>query len=146
MKVIKYAKKYVLTILISLSLISCASYRPILDNNQKLKRVGLKEANKEVDKCLAEAEEYLQASKKRRMAKEAGRKSIWGGIFGSVFGFLSGGTLKSAGIGTAIGAGVGAVSGAGGVVAEDKIKPDQIKQRYTSNCLARKGYSIIGWQ
>lgn len=131
---------------ISLSLISCASYRPIFDPNQKYNEVGEDKAQKDADLCMKEADKYLEASKKRRMAKEAGREAVAGSIFGGIFGFLFGGNAKSLAVGLAAGAGIGAASGAGGVAAEDNLKPDRIKQRYTINCLGKQGYEIIGWE
>jgi hypothetical protein len=48
--------------------------------------------------------------------------------------------------GIAYGAAGGAVTGAGGVLAEDTLKPDHLKQKYATNCLARKNYQILGWE
>jgi hypothetical protein len=135
-----------LIILTSLSLISCASYRPIFDPNQKYKEVGDAEAQNDADLCMKEADQYLEASKKRRIVKEAGRGAVAGSIFGGIFGFLFGGNIKGLAVGVAAGAGIGAASRAGGVAAEDNLKPDRIKQRYTTNCLAKQGYEIIGWE
>ena len=138
--------KFSIVLITSLSLISCASYRPIFDPNQKYKDVGDVQAEKDADICMKEADQYLEDSKKRRMAKEAGRGAVTGSIFGGIFGFLFGGNVKGLAVGIAAGAGIGAASGAGGVVSEDNLKPDRIKQRYTINCLARQGYDVIGWE
>ncbi len=137
-------KKFII-LLATLSLFACSSYRPILDQNEKYLQVGKDEAQKDIESCKKSADEYLDQFKAERAAKEAGRKAVIGGVVGAGVGLLKGRNLKSTLVGTAIGAGAGAVIGGLSVLGEDKVKPDQMKQRYISNCLAKKGYSVIGW-
>ncbi len=134
------------SILLSFLLISCSSYRPILDQNQQYLSTPKEESDKKIDECIKKADEYLKEVKKRRMAKEAGRKAVIGAVIGAASGVLFGGNLKSIITSTAIGTAVGAGTGALLVAGEDKVSPDQIKQRYVANCLARDGYSVIGWE
>ncbi len=131
--------------LLIFSLTSCASYKPILDQNEKFLTSDESERQKEINICKSEADEYLDKLKVERAAREAGRKAVIGGVVGAAVGALSGRNLKSSLIGTAIGVGAGAIIGGLSVAGEDKVKPDVIKQRYISNCLAKKGYSVIGW-
>jgi uncharacterized membrane protein len=140
----KILKFIAITFLIT-SLVSC-SYRPIFSPNYTYKSVGESIAQNDADICLSEASTYLKASKKRRVLKETGRGIGWGSIFGGIFGFLIGGDSVGLVKGIAVGAGAGAISGGGGVLAEDNLKPDQIKQRYVSDCLNKKGYQILGWE
>ena len=137
--------KKIISLIICITLISC-SYRPIFQPNEKYRTVGEKVAQQDADFCMEESKEYLAAYKKRRALKEGTRKGFWGGIMGAVFGFLLTGDSVGLAKGIAVGAGTGAVSGAGGVMAEDKLKPDELKQRYTTSCLAGKGYQILGWE
>ena len=137
--------RIIIIIFTSLALLSC-SYKPILDQNEKYFQVGQEEAQKDVDKCTADGDEYLKQYKLQRAAKEAARKSVIGAVIGAATGFIFGNNLKSLITGTAIGTGVGAAVGGLGVAGEGKVTPDQMKQRYVSNCLARKGYQVIGWQ
>ncbi len=137
--------KNLINILICSSLISC-SYRPILDQNEKYLQTGQTAAEEDINLCTTQADEYLKQYKAQRAAKEATRKGIAGAVIGGIFGFIFGNNAKSLLTGLAFGAGVGAASGALGVAGEGKITPDQIKQRYVTNCLSRKGYSVIGWQ
>ncbi len=127
------------------SLISCTSYRPVLDQNAKYLSVSEKEAEKDIGICKDEAEEYLTKYKAEHATKEVGRSTIWGSIFGAITGLIWGQNLHSTLVGTAVGGGTGAVLGGASVAGEGTITPDQLKQRYISNCLARKGYSVIGW-
>jgi outer membrane lipoprotein SlyB len=127
-------------------ILSACSYRPIFNPNIKYKSVGEEVAQSDADICMQEANEYLKASKKRRAAKETARGIGWGSILGGIFGFLIGGDSVGLIKGVAAGAGTGAITGGGGVLAEDTLKPDQIKQRFVSNCLSQKGYQILGWE
>lgn len=129
-----------------LSLISCSSYKPILDQNEKYLAVGEKQAQQDIDSCKKDADDYLDKYKAERAMKEAGRKAVIGGVIGTVAGAIFGGGIKSALVGTAIGAGAGGAIGGLSVAGEDNVEPDVIKQRYITNCLGRKGYSIIGWR
>ena len=138
--------KNFIILLISFSLISSCSYRPILDQNDRYLESGDEDAEQAINDCTKKADAYLKKFKAKRIAKETGRKSVIGGIFGGIFGFLFGGNTTSLITGLAIGTGVGASTGALSAAGEGTITPDQTKQRYVSNCLADKGYSVIGWQ
>ena len=137
-------KKLAISLLI-FALLSCASYKPILDQNEKFLSTADEQRQHEIAQCKKEADDYLDQIKAERAAREAGRNAIIGGVVGTAIGALSGKGLKSTLIGTAFGAGLGAAVGALSVAGEDKVKPDVIKQRYVANCLAKKGYSVIGW-
>ncbi len=128
------------------SLASCSSYKPIFYQNQTYLNNGKEIAEKDSESCSTEADEYLKQYKARRAAKEAGRKAVIGGVVGAASGAIFGRGLKSTLVGTAIGAGVGAAMGALSVAGEDKVKPDQMKQRYVTNCLNKKGYEVLGWE
>jgi len=133
-------------ILLSISsLISC-SYRPILDPHGKYLEVGEKQADADIDLCKKEADDYFDKIKMERAGKEAVRKGAIGTVLGAGLGFLFGGNTRSLLGGTAIGAGAGAAVGGLSVLGEDKVTPDEMKQRYMTRCLAEKGYSVIGWK
>jgi hypothetical protein len=140
----KIVKNIIATISI-FCLIGC-SYRPIFDRNAKYETGGEKAAQADFDLCKKEADDYLDQFKAERAAKEAGRKGVIGPVIGTVFGFLVGGNLSSTLGGTLIGGGVGAAAGGLGVLGEDKVTPDEMKQRYITKCLAQKGYGVMGWK
>ncbi|ODN42034.1 cell envelope biogenesis protein OmpA [Piscirickettsia litoralis] len=124
-------------------LVGCAS-TPQLYPNAKYKRVGKVVAQKDIDLCTQEANEYLKSSKAKQVLKGAGSGAAVGAAGGAAVGVVGG--LISGGWGsllgsTAVGAGVGAA--AGGTAAG--ISPDQLKQRYISKCLTDKGYEVLGW-
>lgn len=136
----------ILTSLFLLVLISCSTYQPILDQNAKYLRVGETKAKKDTKVCTKEADAYLKQYKAKRIAKEAARKAAIGSVVGVATGLIFGNNVKSIARGLAIGAGVGAVTGAIMSAGKGSATPDEIKQRYVSNCLTRKGYSVLGWQ
>ncbi len=134
--------KNIFIVLLIFLLGACSSYRPILDKND----APPEQSQKDIDECLQEADEYLQDYKKRKAAKEAGRKAVIGAVVGATTSVLFGRNLKGIIASTAIGAGIGAGVGALSVAGEDKVTPSKIKQNYVSNCLARRGYGVIGWE
>lgn len=115
---------------------SCAS-RPQLYPNSKLKSVGKAAAKSDVDKCIADAEEYLESSKGKQVAKSAGGGAVIGAAMGAVSGMFTGnlgrGLIRGGAVGAAGGTAVGALS------------PDQVKKNYVNQCLAEQGYQVIGW-
>ncbi len=128
------------TLLIFTSLIllttSCAS-RPQLYPNEKLKTVGKEASQKDIDKCIADAEEYLESSKGKQVAKGAGFGATVGAAMGAVSGVFTGNFGKSLAQGAAIGAAGGGVSSG--------LSPDQVKRNYVNHCLYDHGYQVIGW-
>lgn len=122
--------------LIVLSLTACAS-RPQLYPNQKLKDAGKEAAKKDVDQCIADADQYLKSSTGKNAAKGAGAGAAIGAAMGAVTGLFTGNLGGSLLRGGAIGAAGGGVAGA--------LSPDEIKHRYVNHCLAEKGYQVLGW-
>lgn len=119
-----------------ITLVSCAS-RPQLYPNGKLKTVGKEEASKDIDRCVADAETYLESNEAKRITKGAGKGAVVGAAMGAVFGAITGNFGSGALRGGAIGA-----AGGGAATA---MSPDELRQRYVNHCLAEKGYQVIGW-
>jgi hypothetical protein len=117
-------------------LVGCAS-RPQLYPNQKLRLAGKQTANKDIDACMADADEYLESSKGKKVAKGAGAGAAIGAAIGAVGGMFTGNMGRGLVRGGAMGAAGGGAAGA--------LSPDEIKHRYVNQCLADKGYQVIGW-
>lgn len=117
-------------------IISCAS-KPQLYPNQKYKSAGKEVASKDIDQCMADADAYLKSSKGKQVAKGAGAGAAIGAAMGAVSGMFSGNMGRGMVRGGAIGAAGGGTAGA--------LSPDEIKHRYVNQCLAEKGYQVIGW-
>ncbi len=141
---IKFFKAFII-IFLSLSMVAC-SYKPILDQNAKFNSTPKEEREAAVEKCTKDGDEYLKEVKKRRVVKETARKGVIGAVFGTIIGVIFGGNMSRIATSAAVGAGTGAAVGGLSVAGEGSVTPDQIKQNFVSNCLARQGYSIIGWE
>ena len=128
--------KKTLTTVCLLLLMSCAS-RPQLYPNTKYKHVGQKIADKDIDRCMGEADKYVNSSKGKKIAKGAGAGAVIGAAMGGVAGMFTGNLGRGVVRGGAIGAAGGGAAGA--------ISPDQLKRRFVNQCLADQGYQVLGW-
>lgn len=137
--------KTCLFFLLSTFLLSCATYRPVLDENDHYLKVGDAMAEKDIDDCMFAADRYLEKHKSERLGKEVGRQAVGGAILGGVIGAITGDT-RNAIAGAAGGAAVGAGGAYLGEKSKDNLKPDALKQQYVTKCLERKKYNIIGWK
>lgn len=117
-------------------LASCAS-RPKLYPNETLRTKGKVASEADIDQCMKDADTYLDSSEGKKIAKSAGFGAVVGGAMGAVAGAFTGDVSGGLARGAAIGGAGGAVSGS--------LSPDQIKHRYVNQCLADKGYHVIGW-
>lgn len=124
-------------LILAVTIITSCSSRPTLYPNEKLKEVGKEVASSDVDQCIADAENYLESSKGKQVAKGAGAGAAIGAAMGAVTGLFTGNVGGSALRGGAVGAAGGATVGA--------LSPDEVKRRYVNECLAEKGYKVIGW-
>jgi hypothetical protein len=137
--------KKALLLMLTLSCMGCATYRPILDENKAYKKAGSKKAEGDIDICMTKADKYLAKYKNDRVKKQAGRTALLGGLFGTVGGTLHG-SPTSVVEGGAIGAAAGGATGAGMAASKDQLTPDEVKQHYVTHCLDEKGYKVIGWR
>lgn len=117
-------------------LVGCSS-KPKLYPNEKYKTEGKKAAEVEINRCIEDADAYLESSKGKQVAKGAGAGAAIGAAMGAVGGLFTGNLGGGLVRGGAIGAAGGGTAGA--------ISPDQLKRRYVNHCLAEKGYEVIGW-
>ncbi len=123
-------------LLLVLLLTSCAS-KPKLYPNEVYKSKGKVAANSDINQCMKDADDFLDSSEGKKIAKSAGFGAAVGGAVGAVSGIFFGDIAGGAARGAAIGGAGGAVSGA--------LSPDEIKHRYVNKCLGDKGYHVMGW-
>jgi uncharacterized protein YcfJ len=126
----------IVLLVLTLLIVSCAS-KPTLYPNDKLKSVGKDAAKKDTEQCLDDADKYLESSEGKKIAKGVGAGAIIGGAIGAVGGLFTGNIGGGLARGSAMGAAGGGAAGA--------ISPDELKHRYVNQCLADKGYQVIGW-
>lgn len=128
--------KTLICIFLTLVLTSCAS-KPQLYPNDVYKKKGKVAAEADVNQCIKDADTYLESSKGKATAKGAGAGALIGGAMGTVAGIFSGDIVRGATQGAAMGGAGGAVGGA--------LSPDQVKHNFVNQCLAEKGYHVLGW-
>jgi uncharacterized protein YcfJ len=131
----KFCRIFALVLVLT-TLSSCAS-RPKLYPNDTMKAKGKEASEADVDLCMKEADTYLESSEGKKMLKSTGFGAAVGGAIGAVAGAFSGNIARGAAQGAAMGGAGGAVSGA--------LTPDELKHRYVNQCLADKGYRVLGW-
>jgi uncharacterized membrane protein len=128
-------KRFILLVAV-LFLVSCAS-KPQLYPNQKLDSVTKEQADNDIKDCTEKADQFAKSSKGKQILKGAGGGSVIGAVTGAAFGLFTGNVVRGATQGAVVGGAAGAAGGA--------ITPDQLKHRFVEQCLANKGYQVIGW-
>lgn len=121
-----------------ISMLYACSSKPVLYPNSKLKELGKTRADQDIERCLADADDYLESPKAKKILGSAGKGAIFGTAVGAVSGLLTGDFTR----GLTSGAAVGATAGAAG----EAISPDQLKRSFVNRCLADKGYQVLGWE
>lgn len=130
-------------LVLGLMMAGCATQRPVLYPNAKLKRVGNEVAQRDVDECMRLAEQYgVSPGRGDNVARGAGAGAAIGGATGAVAGAIGGrNVIDSAARGAAIGGTAGAV---GGATRSDR--PSEPYRGFVQRCLRESGYDVIGWQ
>lgn len=125
--------KQIILILSALILCSCSitPERPQLYPNEIYKSQGEEAAQSQINECLKDANAYLATDEGKNL-----QSSLNTGRFSTSFGFGYGSR------GTGIGVGVGTRPR----YREDQLSgSEKVIRRFTEECLADKGYQIIGW-
>lgn len=122
--------------------LGCASKRPVLYPNDRLRRTDIEVASADVDRCMRLASEYgLGKSPAGEVAEDTAKS----GATGAAAGAAAGAVWGHAGRGAAAGA---AGAGAAGFVRSlfGTREPDPIYKRFVERCLREMGYETIGWK
>jgi outer membrane lipoprotein SlyB len=129
--------------------LACAAPRPVLYPNATLERAGREQAQRDVDACIARAEQDVGGASDgagEKIAKGAAERTATGAATGAA-------------VGAAVGRGAarGAAGGAAGAAAHTAVGailhprrasggPDPVHRRYVDRCLSERGYDVIGWR
>tara|TARA_R110002049_G_scaffold167474_5_gene333629 strand:- start:2003 stop:2398 length:396 start_codon:yes stop_codon:yes gene_type:complete len=130
--------KILFRFLLIISITYGCSSKPVLYPNSKLKNVGKTRGEQDVNSCLADADEYLESPKAKKILGSTGKGAVLGGAIGAVTGALTG----NLGSGLARGAAIGGTAGGVG----QAISPDELRRSFVNRCLADKGYQVLGWE
>ena len=132
-----------LAVIVSLALAACArTQSPVLYPNAKLQQVGKEQAEQDIEACRKLADDWVQSTAGKDIAKGTVVGGAGGAAVGAVAGAVSG---RGAGAGAAVGAATGATAG---VVhgAAKQTEPSPIYKQYVNRCLKERGYEVLGWQ
>lgn len=129
-------------ILVVIAAAGCATQRPVLYPNAKLKQVGNEAAQRDVNECIELAEQSgITHGGGDKVARRGVGGAIVGGAVGAGVGAVRGDIGRSAAAGAAGGAAGGAASGA-----IHSGEPDSVYRGFVQRCLRERGYDVIGWK
>ncbi len=116
--------------------------QPRLYPNAHLTTVGQKQAELDIDDCMALARDYgVSENKEGRVGEKAAAGAVIGGASAGAWGLVRGDAGSRAAAGAASGAAGGAAAGA---VQSTQTSPTF--KNFVQRCLAERGYEVIGWQ
>ncbi len=127
-----------------LVLSGCASPQPVLYPNRHLSTVGQAAADRDIERCVAMAENHGASSKDGAAGDVAGGTAVGGGV-GAAVGAVGGAIVGSAGRGAAVGAATGATAGLIRGLFKTR-KPSPVHKKFVNKCLRDRGYEPIGWK
>lgn len=139
-----------IVLVLALAAFACATpQRPALYPNAKLESVGREPAQRDVDACLAAAEQDVgdrNDSDAERMAKGTPRRTATGAATGAAVGAAVGRSAARGAAGGAAGAAAHTVVGA--ILNPERRRggPDPVFRHYVDRCLRDRGYDVIGWR
>jgi hypothetical protein len=133
----------IIMIVCIIALAGCASKRPVLYPNDKLKQVGNEQAQADIDECMRLATEYgAKEDAGGKIVKNTTASAAVGAAAGAAIAAVLGGDV---GRGAAAGgAGSGAATATRGAI--DSRDPHALFQSFVEKCLREKGYETIGWR
>lgn len=144
------AKATIAILCLSLIVLGCAAQRPVLYPNAQLKRAGTSAAERDIDQCMRQADDYVRSGGEGGKALEsAGSGAAAGAVIGAAGGAAGGAIVGHAGTGAAIGAASGGAAGATRAAIHEMFRkrgPSPVYKNFVNRCLRDKGYDPIGWQ
>jgi hypothetical protein len=146
---VKRSRPWLLAALAVASLSACTARRPILYPNEQVERVGRAAAERDVEDCLRQADEFVSNGGEagRAAGEVAGRTAVGAGT-GAAIGAVGGAVSGDAGRGAAVGAATGGTAGLlhGLFDVFRQRDPDPVYARFVELCLRKRGYEPIGWK
>jgi hypothetical protein len=132
----------ILTVVLALFLVACATKRPVLYPNAHFYKVGQITAQHDIDQCVQLARDFgTETDQSELIAKETASAAAIGGAGGAAAGAFWGNAGRGAGAGAAGGA---AVAMTRGII--NSGEPQPVFQTFVEKCLRDKGYVPIGWK
>lgn len=137
-------------LILSLLFAGCASAgigleptsRPRLYPNDHLQQVGQAQADRDINDCMAMAEEYTKDENKW---KDAAVNTGKGAVVGAATGAVAGAIFGNTGRGTAAGAAVGTIASLANELDKMDVRNPSY-ERFAEHCLEKRGYEVIEWR
>ncbi|HEU4429764.1 MAG TPA: hypothetical protein VFT98_13465 [Myxococcota bacterium] len=136
-------RRFGLCVLIGGAVLGCATPRPVLYPNDELRRAGREQAERDIDQCLALAQEDVGSGRGRSGERVAARTAT-GAATGAAVGAAASRSAARGAAGGAAGAATHAVLGS--VLNPRRNQPDPVFRNYVDRCLRERGYDVIGWR
>ena len=134
-----------LAVMLVLSLVGCATYRPVLYPNAHLQEVGQEGADRDIEECEKMAKAAGASPGTGKAGEVASGTAVGAGV-GAAGGAVGGAIGGGAGIGAAIGAASGAVVGFLRTIFRGRPAPSPAYTNFVDRCLRERGYEPTGWQ
>jgi hypothetical protein len=132
-----------LCVLTAGALLACATARPVLYPNAELRRAGREQAERDIDQCLALAQEDVGRGRNRGGERVAARTAT-GAATGAAAGAAASRSASRGAAGGAAGAATHAVLSS--LLHPRRNHPDPVFRNYVERCLRERGYDVIGWR
>lgn len=134
-----------LAVLLILTLVACATPRPVLYPNAHLQQVGQEAAKHDIAECEQMAKDAGASPGSGKAGEVATGTAVGAGV-GAAGGAVGGAIGGGAGIGAAIGAASGAVIGFLSTIFRGRRAPSATYTNFVDRCLRERGYEPTGWQ
>jgi hypothetical protein len=126
----------------AIALAGCSTH-PVLYPNAHLEQVGEAQRDADIADCETRADEYVKSGGQAGKAATAGAT---GGVVGAAAGAAGGAAWGGhAGRGAAAGAAGGATAGVLHSLIRSR-EPSPVHKNFVSQCLAERGYHVLGWE
>lgn len=125
------AHHFLLLIFIFITMIGCSAQPVVYSEGQE------NEAQMRRDLAYCQQLAARRVPEGRRVARNAGKAAVMGGVIGGIQGIAYGQAPKRMLAGAAVMGGLGATQTA--------MNPNQVQRRYVETCLRRRGHQIMGW-
>jgi hypothetical protein len=137
--------------LVLLGVTGCTPLRPVVYPNAHYQEVGEAAAQADINDCMQRGDQFVKTGgeasvKARDAAVEGAKGAVFGGAVGAVGGAIGGNPGEAAAVGAAGGATAGVVNSLFGGVFQSHRSPDPIYGGFVNQCLAERGYQVLGWQ
>ena len=136
-------------VLVLLGISACASQRPVLSPNEQLLRVGPEVGERDIDECLARANEATATESAEASTENVATGAATSSVVGAAAGAAGGAIVGEAGRGAAAGSVGGLAASLMHTLLQAVFRsqpPPPSTRQFVDRCLRAKGYEPAGWR